>query len=34
MQRDSHTADSGESRVVLYRVKISMSKSVAVLPQV
>jgi len=34
MQRDSDTADSGKPRVVVYCVKISMSKSVAVLPQV
>jgi len=30
MQRDSDTADSGKPRIVLYCVKRSMSKSVAV----
>jgi len=34
MQRDSDTADNGKSHIVLYCVKKSMSKSVAVLPQV
>jgi len=34
MQRDSDTADSGKLRIVVYCVKRSMSKSVAVLPQV
>jgi len=34
MQRDSDTADSGKPRIVLYCVKMGMSKSVAVLPQV
>jgi len=34
MQRDSDTADSGKPRIVLYRVKRSMNKSVAVFPQV
>ena len=32
MQRDSDTADSGKPRIVLYRVKTSISKSAAVLP--
>jgi len=34
MQRDSDTADSGKPHIVLYCVKRSMGKSVAVLPQV
>jgi len=34
MQQDSDTADSGKPRIVLYYVKRSISKSVAVLPQV
>ena len=34
MQRDSDTADSGKPRKVIYCVKRSMSKSVAMLPQV
>jgi len=34
MQRDSNTADSGKPRIVLYCVKRSMSKSVAVFTQV
>jgi len=34
MQRNNDTADSGKPRLVLYCVKRSMSKSVAVLPQV
>jgi len=34
MQRDSDIADSNKPRIVLYCVKKSMSKSVAVLPQV
>jgi len=34
MQRDSDTADSGKPRMVIHCVKRSMSKSVAVLPQV
>jgi len=33
MQRDSGTADGGKPRVLLYCVKRSTSKSVAVLPQ-
>jgi len=32
MQRDSDTADSGEARIVLYCVKRSLNKYVAVLP--
>jgi len=34
MQRNSDTTDSGEPRIVSYCVKRSMSKSVAVLPQI
>jgi len=34
MQRDVDTADNGKPRIVSYCVKRSMSKSVAVLPQV
>ena len=34
MQQASDTGDSGKPRIVIHCVKISMSKSVAVLPQV
>jgi len=34
MQRDSDTADSAKPRIVIHCVKRSMSKAVAVLPQV
>jgi len=34
MQRDGDTADNGKPHIVSYCVKRSMSKSVAVLPQV
>jgi len=34
MQRDGDTADNGKPRIVSYCVKRSMSKYVAVLPQI